>query len=214
MNTISRQEIDLSSYKRRGMLEIFSKKLIPFVSTSSNVDITIFRKKVKENNLRFFASICFALTKVANEIPQFRHRILDNKLYEYSSIDPGYTVLLPDCEFSFCSTRHSTDFPTFYKNVLKDIENVLSDKNESNEDNNHQFYITSVPWFSFTSLTHPYDPVNGTIPIVALGKYFEENGVCKMPVGLQIHHGIMDGYHMGLFYEKLQKKLDNPDWIF
>lgn len=213
MHTPRRREIDLTTYPRKGMYEIFARKLLPIVSTTNILDITTFRDKVKDSNLRFFACMSYALCKVVNEIPQFRHRIVADKLYEYERVDPGYTVLLPNNEFSFATTQYTEPFAAYYQQVIKDCEAVKFSKNEADGDNNHQFYITSNPWYCFTAFSHPYDPQNGSIPIITLGKYFEENGKTKIPVALQINHAVMDGYHMGLFYEKLQALLNNPTWL-
>jgi chloramphenicol O-acetyltransferase type A len=37
--------------------------------------------------------------------------------------------------------------------------------------------------------------------------------VLKIPVGLQVHHAVMDGFYMGLFYEKLQQFFNDCDWL-
>ena len=206
---MERTEINLETYKRREKFEIFSQKQIPIFSTTVAIDITRFKSIIDEQKLKFFASISYLISEVMNSIPAFKHRIIDGKLYEYNFINPGYTVLLPDNDFSFCFTPYNSNFSNFYNAVLEDISNVLQNKNETNGDNNHMFYITSNHWFSFTSFTHPYDPENGSIPIITLGKYYVENDIIKMPIAIQAHHGLVDGYHFGLFYEQLQLKLNN-----
>jgi chloramphenicol O-acetyltransferase type A len=72
-------------------------------------------------------------------------------------------------------------------------------------------YITSVPWVSFTGMTHPVQmkPVD-SIPRISWGKYFEENGRVKLPLSVQVHHALMDGVHVGQYFIKLQELLDNP----
>jgi chloramphenicol O-acetyltransferase type A len=56
---------------------------------------------------------------------------------------------------------------------------------------------------------HPSD----SIPRFAWGKYFKENDTLKMPLSVQGHHAIMDGIHMGRFYEKLQDYLHHPEVV-
>jgi chloramphenicol O-acetyltransferase type A len=36
----------------------------------------------------------------------------------------------------------------------------------------------------------------------------EENGKRKMPVSMHVHHGLADGYHAGLFYNKFQELMN------
>ncbi|WP_428866904.1 CatA-like O-acetyltransferase [Clostridium sediminicola] len=52
-------------------------------------------------------------------------------------------------------------------------------------------------WVSFTSITHPIqmNPVH-SVPRIAWGKYFEENGKIKLPLSVQVHHSLVDGIHV------------------
>ena len=34
-----------------------------------------------------------------------------------------------------------------------------------------------------------------------------------MPLDVQTHHALMDGFHMGRFFEKIQDYLHNPDSV-
>jgi chloramphenicol O-acetyltransferase type A len=36
----------------------------------------------------------------------------------------------------------------------------------------------------------------------------EENGKRSMPVSVHVHHGLTDGYHVGLFVNKFQKLMN------
>lgn len=71
------------------------------------------------------------------------------------------------------------------------------------------FFITSVPWFSFTAFTHPYDEKYGSIPILTIGKYFNEGDRTLLPVSVQVHHGLVDGIHVGRFYDRLRCLLED-----
>ena len=49
-----------------------------------------------------------------------------------------------------------------------------------------------------------------SIPRIAWGKYFEENGKIKLPLSVQAHHSLVDGVHVGQYFNKVQEILDNP----
>ena len=68
---------------------------------------------------------------------------------------------------------------------------------------------TSVPWVEYTGFirTIIHNGVDNA-PKMSFGKYFERDGKIWMPLSSQTHHGLMDGYHVGLFYERLQKACD------
>jgi chloramphenicol O-acetyltransferase type A len=75
------------------------------------------------------------------------------------------------------------------------------------------FFVTNVPWFSFTAFTHPFDQRYASIPILTIGKYFERHGKLLMPLAIQVHHGLVDGIHVGAFYEQVQQLTNDASWL-
>jgi Chloramphenicol O-acetyltransferase len=53
------------------------------------------------------------------------------------------------------------------------------------------------------------NPVD-SIPRISWGKYFEEVGKIKLPLSVQAHHALVDGIHVGQFFNTFQEILDNP----
>ncbi|MFG6322917.1 MAG: hypothetical protein K1W41_16030 [Lachnospiraceae bacterium] len=47
------------------------------------------------------------------------------------------------------------------------------------------------------------------IKMITLGKYAELIGKFLIPLTIQVSHAIVDGYHISLFYNKLQEKLNS-----
>lgn len=45
-------------------------------------------------------------------------------------------------------------------------------------------------------------------PKISIGKLMDENGKKSMPISVHVHHGLADGYHVGLFLEKLQQLMN------
>ncbi|WP_253198227.1 MULTISPECIES: CatA-like O-acetyltransferase [unclassified Clostridium] len=114
--------------------------------------------------------------------------------------------------FSFCTAEFIDGFKEFKINTSNEIErtkNNVSIGNGTGRDD--LIYTTSIPWVSFTSITHPIqmNPV-ASVPIIAWGKYFEENGKIKLPLSVQVHHSLVDGAHVGHYFNKIQEILDNP----
>jgi chloramphenicol O-acetyltransferase type A len=74
-------------------------------------------------------------------------------------------------------------------------------------------YMTAIPWVSFTSFMHPLNLPADSIPRFAWGRFFADGSVLKMPLSVQGHHAVMDGLHMGRFYDAVQRYLDRPDTL-
>nr|WP_279355025.1 CatA-like O-acetyltransferase [Enterocloster bolteae] len=46
------------------------------------------------------------------------------------------------------------------------------------------------------------------LPIFTMGKYYEEGGGIWLPLAVQVHHAVCDGFHVCRFINDLQAKLD------
>ena len=73
------------------------------------------------------------------------------------------------------------------------------------------FFVSSVPWISFTSAIQPMDiPADG-IPRFLFGKFFEQGDKILLPVCVLTHHALTDGWHLSKFYQRLQQLLDGEE---
>jgi len=73
-------------------------------------------------------------------------------------------------------------------------------------------FMTSLPWVSFTSMQHPIHmhPVD-SVPRIAWGKFLQREGRTCMPVAVQVHHALMDGLHVGRYYQRVQELLEQQE---
>jgi chloramphenicol O-acetyltransferase type A len=46
------------------------------------------------------------------------------------------------------------------------------------------------------------------LPIFTIGKYFEQNGKIWLPIAIQVHHAICDGFHIARFVNELQEAMN------
>ena len=159
----------------------------------------------------FTYSIIYAIAKTAMEIKEFRWRIIEGELYECESVTPSFTTYTEVADvFSFCDVPFVEDYQTFITNAKTKAEAM--NKNPSFEDSGHQDYLflSSIPWISFTMFQHamPFHPTD-SVPRITWGKYFKEGETIKMPVSVQAHHAVVDGRHVGLYFQKLEMILNN-----
>jgi chloramphenicol O-acetyltransferase type A len=71
-------------------------------------------------------------------------------------------------------------------------------------------YYSVIPWISFTSFKNATRLDDSqTIPRIVFGKLFTEAGKMKLPHSVEVHHAVMDGIHVGKYFNLLQKKIDN-----
>ena len=70
-------------------------------------------------------------------------------------------------------------------------------------------YYSVIPWISFTSFKHAGRLDNRqTVPRIVFGKIFDEGNDKKMPLSVEVHHAMMDGFHVGKYFNLFQEKID------
>jgi chloramphenicol O-acetyltransferase type A len=157
----------------------------------------------------------YVIARAANAIPEFRQRIRGEQVVEYETVNPSFTILVNDDLFSFCTVEYVDHFPEFSKKAAQNIEYVKAHPNlENDPEKDDMLFMSPIPWVSFTSFMHPmrFHPAD-SVPRFAWGKYFQEGDTLKMPLGVQGHHAVMDGIHMGRFYEYVQNYLLQPEIV-
>ncbi|MFH1037389.1 MAG: chloramphenicol acetyltransferase [PVC group bacterium] len=205
--------IDLESWPRGEHFRFFSRMDYPHFNICAEVDITGFFGFLKENGLPFFSAALYLSSRAVNEVREFRCRIRDGKVVEHEKVDPAITVLGKEGVFGYCTIGYHPEARTFMAEAAAVIaeakENPTIAEDPARDD---VIYYTSIPWVSFTSLSHPINlhPVD-SIPRIAWGKYFNAGGRRLLPYSVQVHHALADGLHVGRHFELFQKLLDRPE---
>jgi chloramphenicol O-acetyltransferase type A len=204
--------IDFQTWPRRKHFEIYNSYDHPHFSMCANVDLTIFYPFVKQNQISITVAIVYLIAKTANAIPEFRYRIRPEAVVEHELVHPSTTVMADNDLFAFCWLDYSENFPFFYTGALERIATAKSRPSlEDIPGRDDCLYMTAIPWVSFTSFTHPMhlQPPD-SVPRFAWGKFFQQAGRLWMPLGVQAHHALMDGFHFGKFYSTIQEHFSHP----
>jgi len=203
--------IDLDNWNRKEHFLFFSKFEEPFFGVTVKVDCTTAYKKSKEEGVSFFLYYLYRALKVANEIENFRYRIIENQAYDFATVNASPTINRPDGTFGFAYMDYYEDEKQFYEKALQEIENVKSTNSllpaVSGE---NVIHFSAIPWLDFTSISHARSFSHpDSCPKISFGKMTENNAVKEIPVSIHGHHALMDGYHAGLFIDKFQDLLKN-----
>ncbi|WP_255577404.1 CatA-like O-acetyltransferase [Elizabethkingia sp. JS20170427COW] len=183
----------------------------PYVGLTANVKCTATLNKSKAEKLSFFALYMHAAMKALNHIPELRYRIIEDEVYELETIHCGTTIGRKDTTFAFARFDYDEDFEIFYQNLKAEVSEVENSKGlRKNVEKGKVDLVrcTTVPWVSFTAILHPTRFNTGdSIPKLSFGKYFWQDGECWLPVSIEANHGLVDGFHLGKFYQLLEKYL-------
>jgi chloramphenicol O-acetyltransferase type A len=205
------KKIIFENEHRQKHFEFFKNMNHPHFNICANLEITHFLKVLSENKLPFTYSVVYAIAKTAKAIKEFRWRIIDGELYECEEVTPSFTTYTEVADvFSFCDVPFEDDYQTFIKNA--GVKAAEMGKNPSFEDGEHHDYLflSSIPWVSFTMFQHamPLHPTD-SVPRITWGKYFEEGDKIKMPLSIQVHHAVVDGRHVGLYFQEIERFFQN-----
>lgn len=207
------KEIDIARWNRKATYEFFLDYEDPFFNMTANLDVTNLYRFVKANDLSFSIASLFYSQKAANEIREFRIRMLKEKLVEFEHIEATQTILQDDESFSFCYLPMKENVFDFNESGKISVEKYKAlntfDVEKDRVDLN---YYSVIPWVSFTSFKHAnrFDRTQ-TVPRIVFGKMFSESDRKKMPISVEVNHAIMDGVHVGKYYNLLQENFDSPE---
>jgi chloramphenicol O-acetyltransferase type A len=205
--------IDVETWPRRDHYRLYRQFDSPHFNMCASVDLTAFYPAVKARGIAFTVGVLYVLARAANDEPAFRCRMRGDDVVEHDTVHPGITVLADDGIFGFCQIDYATDFPMFAAGATESIAVAKQRPTLKGEpDRDDLLFTTAIPWVSFTSFAHPthLQPAD-SVPRLAWGKRFVEDGLMKMPLSVQGHHAMMDGLHMGRYYERVQAYLTEPE---
>ena len=201
-------KIDMKTYSRAEHFALFHDCAYPYVGVTVDVDITDFLSRVKAKGYPLFMSIMWCAAKAANSIPEFRRRLLDGEIIEFSSCVTNHTVARTDGTFGYCTLDPAMPFEDFLPAALSHQAEIAAGKGLGDmEDVLPQIFISTVTNIAFTAIVQPTPIPADSNPRITWGKYRPINGRQMLPVATLCNHALMDGYHLGLFYEAFEKEI-------
>ncbi|QLS06258.1 type A chloramphenicol O-acetyltransferase [Citrobacter freundii] len=205
--------VDLSCWARKEHFEVFQTFAQSTINQTVLLDITALLKHIKEVGWKFYPTIIFLLSKVVNRHTEFRMAIKDNELIIWNEVHPSYTIFHNETEtFSSLWSHYDGNIHHFQHVYAEDMArygNNLSywPKGESLE---NIFFVSAIPWVSFTSFNiNVANMQNFFSPMFTIGKYYNQDGKVMLPLAVQVHHSVCDGFHVARLINELQEISDN-----
>jgi chloramphenicol O-acetyltransferase type A len=176
-------------------------------------------KNLKKKNYKLYPAFIFMVTKIVNAHREFRINFnSEGNLGYWTEICPLYTIFDKKTHtFSGIWSPNLSIFSEFHSQYEKDAEkyNGTGRLFPKIPIPDNTIPISMIPWSSFTAFNLNIN--NGgdfLLPIITGGKYSQVNDEFFLPVSLQMHHAVCDGYHAGVFMNDLQRLADeSADWI-
>lgn len=204
------EKIDLSTWKRKEYFDHYFSNIPCTYSMSVKLDIT----RIKEQQIKLYPAMLYCLASVVNRHSEFRTAFDENhELGIYDEMVPSYTVFHRETEtFSSIWTAYNSNFEEFRAAFEKDIllygsRLGMTAKPDVPPNN---FPVSMIPWVTFESfnlnLQKGYDYLS---PIFTMGKFYREADRYLIPLSIQVHHAVCDGFHVCRFINEFQELVSN-----
>ena len=210
--TNSIQWIDLETWERKRLFYNYLGTDFPYIILTTNVDVTNPLAFAHANGVSFNLVMVYLCNQTADSIVNYRYRFIDGKPFLIDHTRPTVNHLKKGEEIFVIGEGPwpCDDILEFCRKCHENQENANPEDMQSRV--RHKLDIinyTSVPWIEYTGFirTIIHNGVDNA-PKFSFGKYFERDGRILMPISNQTHHGLMDGYHVGQFFQKLQAACD------
>ena len=204
------EPIDLSRWERAEYFTHYLHEIPCTYSMTVRLDIT----KLKQSGKQLYAAMLYALAKAVNAHPEFRMALdADGKPGVYDRMHPCYTVFHKDTQtFSNLWTVFDGDYAVFCQNYQRDMETYGSihrmDAKPGLPENS--FTVSMLPWASFEGFNLNLQKGYAYLkPIFTIGKYTGQDGRYTLPLAVQVHHAVCDGFHACRLVDEVQATLDS-----
>jgi chloramphenicol O-acetyltransferase type A len=205
-------KLDIDNWNRKEHFNFFRKFDEPFYGVTVKLDFTTAYRRCKTNGISFYNYYLHKTLTAINAIPNFRYRIVNDDVFIYNRIDASTTVLRDDHTFGFSDIKFIGDFKDFDKAARAEtarVKNTGGLLTFTADDWNPFIHFSALPWIDFTSVSQATNfKSNDSCPKISVGKLMDEGDKKLMSFSLHVHHGLVDGYHIGLFFDKLQALLN------
>ncbi|MDT5120897.1 MAG: chloramphenicol O-acetyltransferase type [Acidobacteriota bacterium] len=205
--------LDTETWHRRRLFQFFKGYDDPFFNICAEVDISPLLDFTRAQNLSSFITYHFLSIKSANDVEPFRYRLRGDRVLIHDRIHAGATLLLADESFTFVYFDYTEDFEAFHSSAKATIESARVEvpSLDARDEQDDLIYHSVIPWVSFTSISHARDSKRqNSVPKISFGKYRADCNRIKMPVSVEVHHALMDGLHVGRYFERLEGYISNP----
>lgn len=210
------RRINIDEWPRRAQFELYRKMDFPYVSLTAQVKVGGLKKAAREADASFTVATMFLICRAANEVDAFKTRIRGDEVVIHETVHPSITVLGESDQLGFCTIHYVDEFSAFRDDARRQI--AIAREQPSLADppgKDDMLFMSSMPWVAFSGMVHPVPLENpDSIPRIAWGKVGDREGGSVMPISVQANHAVMDGVHIGRFFERLESLLVAPEiWL-
>ena len=203
--------IDIETWDRGEYFTAYLGRDFPYINIGANIDITNLVTFCKKHDLSSYLTLVHTAHSIARGIENFRYRIKDSLPIICDTMGLTFTYIPEGSElFINVTVLYDEDLNAFLDTAREQIARQGRDPGFAAHRGRYDLiFYSAIPWIQYTHLVRTIATLGvDSSPKISWGKYFEQNRRTLVPFSVQVHHGLMDGFHVGKYYEEIQRLLD------
>lgn len=203
--------VNLDSFSRRDYFYYFLS-IGTKIEMTVKLDVKKALFKSRKKNFSFNALLIYNIMETINNIENFKIDIKNEQPIIWDKLVPTFTNLNNSSGlfYSLWITDYSNfeEFNQCYIKLTQEYKNTheiaplgMQPQNSVN--------ISSIPGTHFEHFSaNTNNDGDSLTTMITLGKYIENEDQVLMPFSIKVHHAIVDGFHLSLFFSNLQDNLN------
>ena len=205
------QRVDLATWERGDLFRYYMEQMRIVTGMTVDICVTPLVTYAKKHDLRFYPCMLWVVSSVINAHAEFKYGWNEaGELIRWQAVSPSHVFFHGEDErFTKLVTPYHEDILVFHKQVLADELRHCNDRGILPDQPKNAFDVSALPWVHYRQLDmHVFDAGKHLAPVVTWGRYSEENGEQVLPLSMQIHHAVADGFHLSRFFVEVQRMID------
>ena len=210
--------VDLAHWSRRDAFDYFRHFDKPYFNLCARVDAAPLKAAVKTLGIGSFSLAYHHLAlRLANAIEPFRYRLRGDQVLILDALSGGATVLRDDESFGFAYLPPEPDYARFVAAAQPAIAAARRREAgfEPRLDDDALVHFTTLPWVHFSSFSHARNwGREDAVPKISFGRAEADGARLWLPVSVEVHHALMDGLHVGRYFQQMEAAMADPlPWL-
>ena len=205
-------KIDLNNWSRAELFNMYIENMRIVMSLTVETDVTQLIRFTKKNSLKFYPCMVWIVSKIVNCHDEFKYGWdSSGNLIRWNCVFPSYVNFSKEDEsFTKLVTPFSEDIFSFYSDVINDREKYRKVRGIAKNQPPNFFDVSCLPWVHYSHFDlHVFDEGKYLAPVITWGQFKPDGDRVTLPLTMNIHHAVADGFHLSRFFCEVQTLINS-----
>ena len=202
----NKTKVNLKTFEGASMYNRFIKEPSPGVCVTGKFNITRLYRRKKKHSLN--AMLCYCILQSAQNVKEFHYSIKEDGLYYYKNVKTNAVVNGVDGQLYFADYKYFDNFNDFEKEYIRVNEYCTKNCVHFQEDTGALISTSTIIGYPFESITLDV-ATDFWDNFLMWGKFQKKWGKVTLNISLRFHHATIDGQRAAIFFNQLQKQINN-----